>query len=123
MLSVITRTALRAGGFNALGVLNLLLHYHIALSLLNHYKRWLLAGFVGLEPTLGYLLTSFTGVTRSAVAAHKMKNSIFFLETSAFWNNGSTNLTNFEIFGKIRATVFAFHIRIKDRAHSVFECL
>jgi hypothetical protein len=82
MLSVIARATLRAGGFNALGVLNLLLHYHIALSLLNHYKRWLLAGFVGFEPTLSCLLTGITRVASDAISANNMEYTIFFLEVT-----------------------------------------
>jgi hypothetical protein len=120
MLSVITRTALRAGGFNALGVLNLLLHYHIALSLLNHYKRWLLAGFVGLEPTLGYLLTGITRVASDAIPANNMKYAIFFLEVAVSEDYITTDTTLSKLCGKIRTTIMSLHIRIKDRAHPVF---
>jgi hypothetical protein len=120
MLSVITRATLRAGGFNALGVLNLLLHYHIALSLLNHYKRWLLAGFVGLEPTLGYLLTGFTGVTGDAIPTKNMKYAIFFLEVAVSEDYITTDTTTSKFCSKIRTTVMSLHIRIKDRAHPVF---
>jgi hypothetical protein len=112
---------LRAGGFNALGVLNLLLHYHIALSLLNHYKRWLLAGFVGLEPTLGYLLTGITRVASDAIPANNMKYAIFFfLEVTVSEDYITTNTTLSNFCGKIRTTTMSLHIRIKDRAHPVF---
>jgi hypothetical protein len=120
MLSVITRTALRAGGFNALGVLNLLLHYHIALSLLNHDKRWLLAGFVGLKPTLSCLLTGITRVASDAIPANNMKYAIFFLEVAVSEDYIATDATSSNLCSKIRTTIMSLHIRIKDRAHPVF---
>jgi hypothetical protein len=120
MFSMIAWATLRAGGFNALGVLNLLLYYHIALSLLNHYKRWLLAGFVGLEPTLDYLLTGITRVASDAIPANNMKYAIFFLEVAVSEDYITTNTTLSNFCGKIRTTTMSLHIRIKDRAHPVF---
>jgi len=120
MFCVITWATLRAGGFNALGVLNLLLYYHVALALLNHHIRWLLAGFVGIEPTLSHFLASFARMAGRAIVAEKMEYSIFLLEVAIAENEITTNLTNFEFCGKIRTTAFVLHIRIKDRAHPVF---
>jgi hypothetical protein len=100
MLSVITWATLRTSGLNAPWVLNLLLYYYIALLLLNHYKQWLLAGFVGLEPTLSYLFTSFTRMPSDAIPANNMKHAIFFLKMAASENYIAADTTLSKLCGK-----------------------
>jgi hypothetical protein len=59
-------------------------------------------------------------MTRGAVAAHKVKLTIIFLNVPAFWNKVTTDFTSVNFSGEIRTAVFSLHIRIKDRAHPVF---
>jgi hypothetical protein len=117
---VITRATLRARGLYTLGVQSLCLYYHVTLTLLNHHIRRLLAVLVSFKPTTIYFLARLTRIARGAVAAHKVKFTIIFLNVSAFWNKVTTDFTSVNLSGEIRTAAFSLHIRIKDRAHPVF---
>jgi hypothetical protein len=86
-----TRATFRARGLYTIGVQLLSLYYHIALTLLNHNKRRLLAGRVAFKTTRLYISARPARMTRCAAFTHQMEDSIFFLEVSAFWNNVSTD--------------------------------